>query len=681
MGKQRRARRGQSETSAPESRQATHAARGRVRLYAAFLALAAVAVYWNSIPAPFTFDDPVSVTDNVTIRHLWPLWDALSPPAGGFPVSGRPLANLSLAINYALGGLDVRGYHITNITLHVLCAWLLFGIIRRTLESRVLQQRFAPGTASRLAFVCALIWMLHPLQTETIDYVSKRTELMMSLFYLLTLYGSIRAVGSSRAGAWLGVSVLSCALGMACKESMVTAPLMVVLYDATFVSGSFLEAVRRRGRFYGALALTWVVLAALIWSAPRGFTAGFTTRLTSWTYLLNESKMIVRYLQLTVWPHSLVLDYGEPLPMTLAAAAPYAAVVVILVLITAVALVWWPVWGFLGAWFVVILAPTSSVIPIATEVGAESRMYLPLAAIVSAIVIAGYRLCERLSNGTRVAGRTSRTAWIGGAIAVVAAVCVALAAGTRHRNDDYLSPVTLWRTVVYRWPHARAHRDLADALRKTGDREEVVSQLLEAIRDQPDARYALGQVLFDQGRMREAVTELRQAIDEIPADPNATQAGDLIGRAYASQGQRAEAASAFRQVLQASPSDVVAQGGLADALFAQGDFEGAAAAYVAFLKSRPDNAAAWQYLGVALFRSGQKQQGAKALARAVELNPGDGEVQRNLASMLLDLRDVDGALQHAELAVRLLPGDASAQTMLAAALAAKKTAPHSRPSR
>ena len=347
MGKPRRARRAKPELPA---RKSAPASPPRVWLYAAVLAIAGVLVYWNSISAPFTFDDQVSVVDNTQIRHLWPLWDALSPPAGGWPVSGRPLVNLSFAVNFAFGGLDVRGYHIVNVALHVLCAWLLFGVVRRTLESRAMSRRFAAGTASGLAFVCALIWMLHPLQTETIDYVSKRTELMMSLFYLLTLYGSIRAAGSERAGAWIAVSVASCALGMACKETMVTAPLMVLLYDATFVFGSLSEALRRRGRFYGALALTWAVLAALIWSSPRGFTAGFTTRLTSWTYLLNESKMIVRYLQLTIWPHSLVLDYGEPLPMTVAAAAPYVAVIVILLVITAIALAWWPAWGFLGAW-------------------------------------------------------------------------------------------------------------------------------------------------------------------------------------------------------------------------------------------------------------------------------------------------------------------------------------------
>ena len=621
MGKPRRARRGQSETSSRPIAAAAPAATAR---YAVVLALAGAAVYWNAASAPFTFDDQVSVVTNTQIRRLWPLWDALSPPAGGWPVSGRPLVNLSLAVNYALGGLDVRGYHLVNIALHVLCAWLLFGVIRRTLESRALRDRFA-GAASGIAFVGALIWMLHPLQTETIDYISKRSELLMSLSYLLTLYASIRAIDASNRAIWLTLSVMACAAGMACKESMVTAPLIVVLYDVTFVFESFREALRRRAGFYGALLSTWAILGLLIWSGPRGFTAGFTSRLTAWTYLLNQSKMIARYLQLTMWPHGLVLDYGEPVPMTLGAAAPYAALILVLIVLTAIALQRGPKWGFLGAWFFVILAPTSSIIPIATEAGAESRMYLPLAAIVIAIVVAGY-LCLK-----------SRTT----AVVAVAVVCVALTAVTLIRNQEYQSPVALWRTVVERWPHARAHRDLADAWRQAGHVEEAVAELREAAREQPDARYALGQVLFDQGRMQDALVELRQAIDESPADPDAAPARDLI---------------------------VAAQGKLANEKFSQGDFTGAAAAYESVLKLRPENASAWQFLGVALIRTGRTAEAVRALQRAVDLNPADGQAQRNLASALLDAHDDGGAVLHATEAVRLNPGDAASHTVRGYAL-------------
>ena len=107
--------------------------RGRVLIGCGVLVLAALVAYHNSFSGPFVFDSDLAITDNPSIRHLWPIWTALHPPAGGSPVSGRPLANLSFALNYALGGTDVRGYHALDLVLHILAGLTLFGVLRRTL--------------------------------------------------------------------------------------------------------------------------------------------------------------------------------------------------------------------------------------------------------------------------------------------------------------------------------------------------------------------------------------------------------------------------------------------------------------------------------------------------------------------------------------------------------------------
>ena len=104
---------------------------------------------------------------------------------------------------------------------------------------------------------------------------------------------------------------------MACKESMVTAPIVVVLYDMVFVFESPRKAISERWRFYAALCLSWIVLAALVWSGPRVRSAGFSTGVSPWTYLLNQTVMISRYLQLALWPRALVVNYGWPVPLTL----------------------------------------------------------------------------------------------------------------------------------------------------------------------------------------------------------------------------------------------------------------------------------------------------------------------------------------------------------------------------
>jgi hypothetical protein len=357
-------------------------------------------VYANSLSGPFVMDDVLSIVENRQIREWWRLSGLLFPERE-LPVAGRPVVNVSFALNYALHGLDVGGYHVWNIAVHLGCALALFGIVHRTLLQGDLAARFN-GKAADLAFAVALLWALHPLNTEAVDYLTQRTETMMALFYLLTLYASIRSVGSASKG-WPIVTVLSCALGMGSKESMVTAPLMVVLYDRVFVFGSIAQAVRSRARLYAGLAATWLLLAGVLWSGPRIHSAGFSTAVSPWTYLLNQAAMVTHYLWLAVWPRALVANYGWPRPLTLGDVWPQALFLVALLAATIAALRRSPPIGFLGAWFFMTLAPTSSIMPIATEVGAERRMYLPLIALVVLGVVGGY-LCWGLAERWRVRG-------------------------------------------------------------------------------------------------------------------------------------------------------------------------------------------------------------------------------------------------------------------------------------
>ncbi len=303
---------------------------------AAIIAIAGFLAYANSFSGPFVFDDRVSIVENAQIRDVAKL-DQVLFPRRELPTAGRPLVNLSFALNYALGGLSVGGYHLVNLAFHLLCGLLVFGIVRRTLELPALKGRFG-GAALNLGFAVALLWTLHPLNSEAVDYLTQRTELMMALFYLLTLYASIRALPPKVRG-WPAIAVLSCGAGMLCKESMVTAPVLVVLYDVVFVFESFKRALSERWRFYAALCASWVVLTAVLWSGPRVRSAGFSAGVDPWTYLLNQTVMITQYLRLAVWPTALVANYGWPVALTLRDVLPQALLVTALLALTAVALV------------------------------------------------------------------------------------------------------------------------------------------------------------------------------------------------------------------------------------------------------------------------------------------------------------------------------------------------------
>src|SRR5215467_1893339 len=196
------------------------------------IAATGILLYLNSLRVPFLLDD-FNISDNLDIRHIWPPWDALFAA----PNVNRPLFGLSLAINYAISGLDVWSYHVFNVIVHVLAALTLFGIVRRSLRTRILAERFAEHSTA-LAFAVAMIWLVHPLQTESVTYISQRCESLMGLFYLLTLYCFIRSTSSNRSRLWLGAAIITCTAGMLSKQVIVTAPLVVLIFDVLFLSAT-----------------------------------------------------------------------------------------------------------------------------------------------------------------------------------------------------------------------------------------------------------------------------------------------------------------------------------------------------------------------------------------------------------------------------------------------------------
>ncbi len=441
------------------------------------LITAGLGLYWHTLSAPFLFDDAVAIVDNASIREASPAVMAAPPNT---PTAGRPVVNATLAFNYALGGLDVSGYHLFNIAVHVCCALLLFGIVRRTLETGgtadlASARSTVPPTV--VAFAAALLWLVHPLQTECVSYVTQRSESIMALFFLLTLYAAIRR--------WTVVAIIACAMGMASKESMVTAPLLVVLYDWAYRNEPWRQVLARRRRLYVGLAATWIVLLAVTVTGPRAETVGFGNGVTAWQYGLNQCVVVVEYLGRVVWPDGLLVDYGFPRTLTLAEAAPWALVLIGLLGLTAVLLVWRPRLGYPAAWFFVVLAPTSSIVPIATEVAADRRIYLALAGLAVLAAAGGVAMFE--AAGKHLGGPTRRRPRLAG-LAVLAVVVTALSTVSWRRAAMYRDPVSLWEQAVE--AHPRNHRaltNLAVVLAREGRYAEATVKMLRALAIDPDS--------------------------------------------------------------------------------------------------------------------------------------------------------------------------------------------------
>lgn len=472
----------------------------------------------------------------------------------------------------------------------------------------------------------------------------------MGLFYFLTMYCGVRAL-DGQAGRWHITAVLACMAGMACKESMITAPVMVVLYDFVFVARPALRKIRRV-RLYVGLAMSWLFLAALMSSASRA-TVGLDTHISPWTYLLNQAPILLTYLRLTFWPRDLVLDYGSPVPLALTdVLLPLIVVTALLALVVAL-LVRRPYAGFLGAWCFITLSPTSSFVPIATEVGAERRMYLALAGLVALVVLGVYRAWT-----LRVSARQPAIGF-----AAAAAVCLALAVATYQRNSEYQTTVSIMKTTVERRPHPRSYQLLANAYMLAGQRDEAL-QYLRLAKADPTSSFMLGIELVSRGENAAGVEELERFVTLAPSHTMAADAREALGKVYLANHQLDLAALHLREAVRLQPQRGAPHGLLGRVLVQQGHGAEAIAELQTAVSLQPGDPDTLRILGIVQGQSGQLEAAVKTFRRAIELNPRSSRDHYLLGRALAAMGQISAAVPYFAQAVVLDPQNAEARADL-----------------
>ena len=577
-----------------------HPARAQLALAALVIVAAGGLAYSSSFAGVFTFDDLPAIRENPTIRTLWPLTTALSPPANS-GVGGRPLANLSFALNHAIGGAEPGSYHVVNLLLHLGSALLLFGIVRRTC-------RWAgvwPACAA------AAIWAVHPLTTGAVTWVSQRTELLMAFLYLLALYAFVRR--------WLLLSVVACALGMMSKEVMVTAPVLVLLYDRTFVAGTLREAWRQRRAYYVSLAATWGILGYLLTTGLSQRSVGFGLGVSPLAYALAELQALPLYLKLAAWPSPLIFDYGAVYAINPVLVAAGVVLVGAALAWTAAGLRRRSAAAFASACVFLLLAPTSSFVPVAEQPIAENRMYLPLAALV-----------------TLAAGFVRGAVWNRSVLPVAAgAAAVGLGLTTFARNRVYHSETTLWTDTALKRPQ------------------------------NPRAHYNLGVALLDAHRPADALACFERAIALNPREPKHHSSA---GNALVELKRPAEALPHFAEAVRLAPNHARAWYNYGRALFDTGDAPGAIARFERALQLEPGSAETHNAIGNAFFQLDRPREAIPHYEAAVRLDPRHADAHYNCGSACLEAGRVDEAITHFAAAAKLKPQDAEVRNNLGAAL-------------
>lgn len=611
-----------------------------------FMVIIAVLIYFNSFRGVFLFDDNGRIVGNDALKKFFPVSEHLN--------TSRPIVTLSLAMNYAFGGLEPWGYHLFNLTVHLIAGLALFGVVRRTL---VLHP--SPDASSRsshwLAFAVALLWLIHPLQTQSVTYIIQRAESMMGMFYLLTLYCVIRgATAGQRNRLWYVTAVIASACGMGSKAVMITAPFMIFLYDRIFLEDSVAAVMRRRWLLYIGLIACWTILFThgvagrmLIPGSTSGATVGFELQGTSsLEYVLTQSQVILHYLRLSFWPDGQVLDYGWPIVRTFHDAVVPGTIVMILIAGVLFAFFKKPWLGFLGAWFFVILSPTSSFVPIKDPIY-EHRMYLSLAAVVTLTAIGGHWIVAWCLRRLSIRTSHQRFAWT----CLLIVLAASLGYSTMRRNRLYHSRYEMWNDVVSKRPdNARAHTNLGLAIFKRGEVDEAVRCYRRALELEPDHREARRNIEAVKNRFYNRALDLSKA------------------------GQKTEALNLYREAQQIIPEDIKVNINLANILVDLGQHDEAAVELQRALeKAQPNThptliARARFNLGNILARQAKSTEAIEQYRLAIRADQNYYNAYYGLGLALEQRGRVDEAIKAYRSALAIKPSHASARTALDAAL-------------
>lgn len=501
------------------------------------LGLAALAAFSPALDGSFVFDD----------FHL-PFADphAAQMPAAFWIGGVRPLLSATYWLNFLISGTSPAGYHFVNLLLHVTTSVLVILIFQQLFR---IAYPFSPAAADRreYALFAAAIFLLHPLQTESVDYIAGRSELISGLFFCASWLVFLR--NFDRDTTWAIVfKVLSLAgLAVLGKESAISLPFLLLLTDVYFSDRPIVKQLRRRIRLYSLLLVGGAAAAALILrTLVSGTAAGFSLGVTPWEYALTQCRAIFIYLRLFIVPVGQNADWKVPFYRSL---TEDGAVWYLLGILLLVGLVVWlfrknRLISFGLAAFLVMLAPTSSIVPIQDAL-AERRMYLPIAGLILAVIgaLTGLAAKTRIRPSLRLGA---------------AAVLLVIGLMSHNRSEAWASDVSLWSASVRANPaNDRAHFGLGSAMLIHGDCAGAAREfkiLTENNKNDDQAFWNLGAANDCLKKPAEALTAFRSFA---MIRPNA-KVYDRIGMIEAKRGDATAALAALEEALKLDPRDPVA---------------------------------------------------------------------------------------------------------------------------
>jgi tetratricopeptide (TPR) repeat protein len=576
-------------------------------------------VYSNSFQNSFHFDDFPSITDNFAIRHIGNLQDVWN----FWPT--RFLTYFSVALNYQWGGYGVFGYHVFNFLIHLACGILLWWLTILTLNTPVLRKEKIAGHAGLLAFFAAAIFLLHPIQTQPVNYIIQRATMLAALFYLasLSLYVKARITteeaGPRAARPYYIWSILAGLMSMFSKETAISLPLVVCLYESCFFkAGKGIDRKYIIPYFIVALImpLTMALSRSVDFLGMRRVAEG-VPGISAGNYFLTQLRVMVTYLRLVALPVNQNLDYYYPasksffeMPVIL------SLLILVFVLLTGIKLSRkYKLVSFGIFWFLITLLPESSVIPIA-DVIFEHRLYLPMAGF-SIFLISGlyFLLKEKGLKST---------------IAILSVLAIFCSIASYQRNKIWKDEFTLWNDAALKAPlKARPYVNRGQAYQKDGKLDLALADYNKAIALKSTYAEAFnnrGLAYQDSGNFDLALADYNKAI---AINPKYAEAYCNRGIAYAKKNNLDLAFADFLKALEVLPNCVEAYINRGTVYAGAGKLDLALADYNKAIAVNPYMAKSYFNRGLVFQNEGKLDLSLSDYNKAIAINPRYAEAYSN----------------------------------------------------
>jgi len=668
--------------------------------------VAASFIYSNTLEAPFVFDDKQNILDNHSIRISEITIDSLSKAVFGKKTNSlRPCTRITFALNYYFHRYSLKGYHLVNIVIHILSGILFYFFLKKTLSIPSIQSRY--NNPALIALSAALLWIVHPLHTQSVTYIVQRMNSMSAMFYILSilLYVAGRThqqeliaqspLRTTKTWFYFSGAFVSWLMAIGSKENAAVLPFFIFLYEWYFFQNLDRVWLKRNIKIFFLIIILFGI-TAFIFMGPSPFERIQTINdfknqhFTFMERVLTQPRVIIYYITLLFYPHPsrLNIDYDFPLSHSLIDPATtfFSCFVIISLIGAAVCLAKQErIVSFCIIWFLGNLAIESSVIPLAVIF--EHRTYLPSMMICLLPVIIGQRHIP--------------VQWI-----VNALLCIALfifSFWTYQRNSIWNNPAALWSSCVKNFPNkARPHNNLGNALEKQGSIDVAIKHYHEALRLKPDyedAHNNMGNALIKQNHIDEAVKHFKTAlrinphyvhayinlagaflkqnrIDEaiqhskeaLRLNTHLSEAHYNLGLAFSKLNRVDESIQQYRMALRINPDYEGAHNNIGNALIKRGHFEDAIQHYKETLRINPDHAEAHNNLGNALTQQNRIDEAVKQYKEALRINPNYVDAHNNLGIALAYQGDINSAIQHFKRALQIHPEDPGTENNLQKAL-------------